>query len=68
MLEEWRKNNEELHRLRHAEEDVDAVGALHHQPIDPELRHKEFPKLAKRHIEKREDHDHNVREFEVSRC
>ena len=40
------------------------MASLHHLPIEPELRHKEFPKLAKKRIEKRTIHDSTVKQFE----
>ena len=64
-LNRWRKQNEKIKQFRAAEEDKDIVAALNHQPIEPEMRHKEFPKLAQKRIEKRTKHDATVKQFEV---
>jgi hypothetical protein len=65
VLTKWRRAHEKHEKFRSQEEDRDVVASLHHQPIDPELRHKEFPKLAKKRIEKRATHDATVKLFEV---
>jgi hypothetical protein len=65
VLAKWRREHEQHLLLRAAEEDRAAVASLHHQPIEPELRHKEFPKLARKRIEKRTAHDSTVKRFEV---
>jgi len=65
VLAKWRREHEQHQLLRAAEEDRDAVASLHHQPIDPQLRHKEFPKLARKRVEKRTAHDSTVKHFEV---
>ena len=62
-----RKAHEKHQKLRSEEEDRDIVASLHHQPIDPHMRHKEFPKLARKRIMKRTTHDSTVKQFEVSR-
>jgi len=64
VLKKWRKNHEKQQILRTLEEDHDAVASLNHQPIDPALRHKEFPKLAQKRIDKRTTHDLTVKQFE----
>lgn len=64
-LAKWRRGHEKLQLLRAREEDRDMVAALHHQPIEPEKRHKEFPKLARKRIEKRNAHDAAIKNFEV---
>ena len=46
-------------------QDRDAVAALNHQPIDPNVRHKELPKLAERAKQKRVDHDSFLKQFEL---
>jgi hypothetical protein len=66
VLRKWRKNHEKQQALRAQEEDLDAVASLGHQPIDPALRNKEFPKLAQKRIDKRNTHDLTVKQFEVS--
>ena len=62
-----RKAHEKQQKLRFTEQDRDAVASLHHQPIDPSMRHKTFPKLARKRMLKRTTHDATVKQFEV-RC
>eukprot|EP00618_Florenciella_parvula_P017113 CAMPEP_0119479594 /NCGR_PEP_ID=MMETSP1344-20130328/8788_1 /TAXON_ID=236787 /ORGANISM="Florenciella parvula, Strain CCMP2471" /LENGTH=1700 /DNA_ID=CAMNT_0007513837 /DNA_START=186 /DNA_END=5285 /DNA_ORIENTATION=+ len=61
----WRNSHEKMVAFRAAEEDRDAVAALNHQPIDPNVRHKELPKLAERAKQKRVDHDSFLKQFEL---